>query len=78
MQREWMRGVRLEGNKMTIPMCERKGTQPHRATMVLIWDLPSGRQMRYSCDEHAADRFGSKHACIVARIVGYNGAEKDK
>lgn len=78
MQWTGMRRVRLERNMVTNPRCERKGTQPHPATMVLIWDLASGRQMRYSCDEHAADRFGSKHACIVARIVGYNDAGKDK
>jgi hypothetical protein len=78
MQRKGMRGVRLERNKMTHPKCERKGTQPHPATMVLVWDLASGRQVRYSCDEHAADRFGSKHGCIVARIVSYNDPETDK
>ena len=78
MQRKRMCRVRLERNKMNLPKCERKGTQPHPATMLLVWDLASGRQVRYSCDEHAADRFGSKHTCIVARIVGYNDAEKDE
>lgn len=62
---------------MTRPRCERKGTLPHPATCVLVWDLESGRQVRYSCDEHAADRFGSKHTCLVAKIVGYNDAERE-
>jgi hypothetical protein len=37
--------------------CERKGTLPHAATMIVAWSLQSGRLWKYSCDEHA-ETFG--------------------
>jgi hypothetical protein len=40
---------------MKPPSCERKGTLPHPATCVLVWDLLSGRVVRYLCDDHALD-----------------------
>jgi hypothetical protein len=57
---------------MKRPNCERKGTSPHPATKTLVFDLPSGRQTRFSCDEHANDRFGSLHACYVSELLGYD------
>jgi hypothetical protein len=52
------------------PNCEKKGCLPHGATCVLIWELPSGREIRFSCDEHA-EKFRSVHPYYVARLLGY-------
>ena len=48
--------------------CERKGTLPHAATMIVAWNLQSGRVWKYSCDEHA-DTFGGPNY-LKARLEG--------
>jgi hypothetical protein len=40
---------------MKLPRCQQKGTLRHDATLVLIWELSSGRMIRYLCDHHAKD-----------------------
>jgi hypothetical protein len=46
--------------------CERKGTLPHPATVIVAWSLQSGRLWKYSCDAHA-ETFGGP-GYIVARL----------
>jgi hypothetical protein len=46
--------------------CERKGTLPHAATMIVAWSLQSGRLWKYSCDQHAQTFGGPSY--IVARL----------
>jgi hypothetical protein len=48
--------------------CERKGTLPHPATMIVAWSLQSGRLWKYSCDEHAQTFGGPSY--VAARLVG--------
>src|ERR1700674_4896743 len=50
------------------PKCERKGTLPHPATMIVAWSLQSGRLWKYSCDEHA-ETFGGP-SYVAARLEG--------
>lgn len=50
------------------PKCERKGTLPHAATMIVAWSLQSGRLWKYSCDEHAETFGGPNYE--VARLEG--------
>ncbi|HXJ03669.1 MAG TPA: hypothetical protein VNH65_01130 [Candidatus Acidoferrum sp.] len=42
---------------MKLPRCQQKGTLRHDATLVLIWELSSGRMIRYLCDHHAKTAF---------------------
>jgi len=53
------------------PKCERKGALPHPATMIVAWELQSGRLWKYSCDEHA-ETFGGP-VYNVSRLVGVIG-----
>jgi hypothetical protein len=50
------------------PKCERTGTLPHAATMLVAWNLQSGRLWKYSCDEHL-ETFGGP-SYLAARLVG--------
>lgn len=50
------------------PKCERKGTLPHAATMIVAWSLQSGRLWKYSCDEHV-ETFGGP-SYVAARLEG--------
>ena len=54
---------------MKAPRCERKGTLPHPASNVLVWDLLSGRYTRCFCDEHAKDARPKPH--YIAKLVDY-------
>jgi hypothetical protein len=62
--------------KLKRPVCQRKGTEPHPATHLLVWDAPNGPTVRFSCAEHAQDRFGSVHGCWVAKLEGFNAADQ--
>jgi len=54
---------------VTRPKCERKGGgKPHAATMMVAWELSSGRTWRYSCDTHAETFGGPKY--VAARLEG--------
>ena len=54
---------------VTRPKCERKGGgKPHAATMMVAWELSSGRTWRYSCDTHA-ETFGGPNY-VAARLEG--------
>jgi hypothetical protein len=54
---------------VTRPKCERKGVgKPHAATMMVAWELSSGRTWRYSCDTHA-ETFGGPNY-VAARLEG--------
>lgn len=46
---------------MKTTRCEQKGTFPHPATHVLIWDLLSGRYTRFLCDEHCKNARPNPH-----------------
>ena len=54
---------------MERPRCERKGTLPHPATCVLVWNLLSGRVAKFYCDEHSKD--ASPQAYFVSKLIGY-------
>jgi hypothetical protein len=55
---------------MKPPRCERKGTLPHPATCVLVWDLLSGRVSKYFCDEHS--RGASPQPYWIAKLIDYH------
>ena len=59
---------------MKPPRCERKGTLPHPATCVLVWELLSGRVAKYFCDEHSLD--ASPQPDRIAKLTGYNEGAK--
>ena len=59
---------------MKPPRCERKGTLPHPVTCVLVWDLLSGRVVRYLCDDHALDAHPRPYR--LAKLIGYHEQEK--
>ena len=54
---------------MKPPRCERKGTSPHAATCVLVWELLSGRIAKYFYDEHSKD--ASPQPYRIAKLIGY-------
>jgi hypothetical protein len=54
---------------MKIPKCERKGTLPHPATCVLVWNLLSGRITKFFCDAHAED--ASPQPYYISKLIGY-------
>ena len=54
---------------MKPPRCERKGTVPHPATHVLVWELLSGRVTKFFCDEHSKD--ASPQPYSIARLEAY-------
>jgi hypothetical protein len=54
--------------KAARPCCDEEGC-PSRATKALIWDLPTGRQWRFACDDHAET--GPK-PYFVAALLGVN------
>lgn len=55
---------------MKPPRCERKGTLPHPATCVLVWELLSGRIAKFFCDEHSQD--ASPQPYFVSKLIGYH------
>ena len=54
---------------MTRPRCESKGTLPHPATCVLVWELLSGRVTKFFCDDHSEDV--SPQPYFVSKLMGY-------
>ena len=54
---------------MEKPRCERKGTLPHPATCVLVWELLSGRVAKLYCDEHSKD--ASQQPYYISKLIGY-------
>ncbi len=57
--------------------CERKGTLPHPATVIVAWSLQSGRLWKYSCDEHA-ETFGGPNyevARLEAVVDNFSNAQ---
>jgi len=61
-----------EKNKPDTPRCEFKGAVPHpaRPAYQLVWDLPSGAAVKWSCAEHRY-RFGGNRGYWVNRTEGY-------
>lgn len=59
---------------MKRPRCERKGTLPHPATCVLVWELLSGRVVRYLCDDHALD--AQPRSYRLANLIEHHEQEK--
>ena len=54
---------------MEKPRCERKGTLPHPATCVLVWELLSGRVAKFYCEEHSKD--ASPQPYHISKLIGY-------
>jgi hypothetical protein len=54
---------------MKAPRCEQKGTVPHDANLALTWDLPSGRQTKYFCEEHS--KYASSQPHYIWKLIGY-------
>jgi hypothetical protein len=54
---------------MEKPRCERKGSLPHPATCVLVWELLSGRVAKFYCDEHSKDV--SPQPYYISKLIGY-------
>jgi hypothetical protein len=54
---------------MEKPRCERKGSLPHAATCVLVWELLSGRVAKFYCDEHSKDV--SPQPYYISKLIGY-------
>lgn len=61
-----------EKNKPKAPRCEFKGAAPHpaRPAYQLVWDLPSGPVVKWSCAEHRHS-FGGNRGYWVNRTEGY-------
>ncbi|MGC1685355.1 MAG: hypothetical protein WA734_07035 [Candidatus Acidiferrales bacterium] len=61
-----------EKNKPSTPRCGFKAALPHlaRPAYLLVWDLPSGPVVRWSCAEHRY-RFGGNRGYWVNRTEGY-------
>jgi hypothetical protein len=61
-----------EKNKPETPRCEFKGTLPHpaRPAYLLVWNLPSGPVVKWSCAEHRHS-FGGNRGYWVNRTEGY-------
>jgi len=55
---------------MKPPRCERKGTLPHPATCVLVWELQSGRVAKFFCDEHSRDARPRPNR--LAKLIDYH------
>jgi len=64
---------------MERPRCERKGTLPHPATCVLVWELLSGRVAKFFCDEHSRDASPRPYrlAQLVDRLERADEAEEE-
>jgi len=62
----------VEKNKPETPRCQFKGAVPHpaRPAYQLVWDLPSGPVVRWSCALHRHS-FGGNYGYWVSRVEGY-------
>jgi hypothetical protein len=49
--------------------CEKKGSLPHPATCVLVWELLSGRVAKFYCAEHSED--ASPQPYYISTLIGY-------
>jgi hypothetical protein len=49
--------------------CEKKGSLPHAATCVLVWELLSGRVAKFYCEEHSKD--ASPQPYHICKLIGY-------
>jgi hypothetical protein len=54
---------------MERPRCEKKGSLPHPATFVLVWELLSGRVAKFYCEEHSKD--ASLQPYHICKLIGY-------
>ena len=59
---------------MKPPRCERKGTLPHPATCVLVWELLSGRIAKFFATSTRED--ASPQSYFVSKLVGYHERAK--
>jgi hypothetical protein len=44
--------IPVEGAGIERTRCEHKGSLPHPATRIVVWELASGRQTKFMCEEH--------------------------
>ncbi|HWY52820.1 MAG TPA: hypothetical protein VNZ03_00050 [Terriglobales bacterium] len=66
----------IEKNEPEMPRCEYKGCLPHPAVpaYLLIWSLPSGPVVKWSCADHRFS-FGGNRTPVVAKVECF---EEDK
>ena len=59
----------VEKNKPEMPRCQYKGCLPHVAvpTYLLVWSLPSGPVVKWSCADHRFS-FGGNRTPVVAKV----------
>lgn len=59
----------VKKDELETPRCEYKGCLPHRAepAYLLIWNLPSGPVVKWSCADHRF-RFGGNRKPVVAKV----------
>jgi hypothetical protein len=62
--------VPVEEAEIQRPRCEHKGSVPHPATHVLVWELLSGRHVKFMCEDHYKD-IGTQ-PYWVGKLVGVN------
>lgn len=55
---------------MTRHRCDYKGALPHDADYMLVWFLPSGIQIKWSCAEHRL-KFNSHHGYWITEVLGW-------
>jgi len=66
----------VKKNEAETQRCEYKGCLPHRAepAYVLIWSLPSGPVVKWTCADHLSN-FGGNRTPVVAKVECF---EEDK
>ena len=62
--------IPVEGAEIERPRCEHKGSVPHPATHVLVWELLSGRQVKFMCEEHSKNVGAQPY--WVSKLIGVN------
>jgi hypothetical protein len=62
--------VPVECAEIQRPRCEHKGSEPHAATHICVWELPSGLKVKFLCEAHYKD-IGTQ-PYWVAKLVGVN------
>lgn len=62
--------IPVEGADIQRPKCEHKGSTPHPAEYVCVWELLGGRQVKFMCKDHHKD-IGSQ-PYWVSKLIGVN------
>jgi hypothetical protein len=62
--------IPVDGAEIKRPRCEHKGSKPHDAHYVLVWENLSGRHVKFMCKDHYKD-IGTQ-PYWVGKLVGVN------